>query len=144
MVGWLVFAALIGVIFLGEWSWRRRTRREVREWLLRELGTAPAKLDDKVPTFGVSSRGLQQARSNGCLAVTETELAYAQWVPRRILRVALSDITAVGTTHEHLHTPSKVPLLHVAWEEGGEEDSIALQVEQPSAWIALLPEPTES
>lgn len=90
-------------------------------------------------SLGVESAGPWQVRGNGNLALTEDELLFAQWMPKRLLRIPRRSIVAVSKTDSHLGKRIGRPLLEVTWtREDGEEDSIALWVRDLDRWLAAL------
>jgi hypothetical protein len=90
-------------------------------------------------SLGVESAGRWQVRGNGNLALTEDELLFAQWVPKRLLRIPRRSILEVSKTGSHLGKRIGRPLLRVSWTaEDGTEDAIALWVRDPDRWIAAL------
>lgn len=90
-------------------------------------------------SLGVESAGPWQVRGNGNLALTEGELLFAQWVPKRLLRIPRRSIIDVSKAKTHLGKWIGRPLLRVTWtREDGEQDSIALWVKDLDRWIAAL------
>ncbi|HST70398.1 MAG TPA: hypothetical protein VLI94_12165 [Solirubrobacterales bacterium] len=90
-------------------------------------------------SLGVESAGPWQVRGNGNLALTADELLFAQWVPKRLLRIPRSSIVEVSKAKTHLGKWIGRPLLKVAWtRDDGEQDSIALWVRDLDRWLAEL------
>jgi hypothetical protein len=90
-------------------------------------------------SLGVESAGPWQVRGNGNLALTEEELLFAQWVPKRLLRIPRRSIVEVSTTDSHLGKRIGRPLLRVSWtRDDGEQDAIALWVRDLDRWLAEL------
>jgi hypothetical protein len=90
-------------------------------------------------SLGVESAGPWQVRGNGNLALTEDELLFAQWVPKRLLRIERRSIVKVSRTESHLGKTISRPLLEVTWtRDDGEQDSIALWVRDLDRWLAAL------
>jgi hypothetical protein len=90
-------------------------------------------------SLGVESEGPWQVRGNGNLALTEEELLFAQWVPKRLLRIPRSSIVEVSKANSHLGKWIGRPLLKVTWtRDDGEGDSIALWARNLDRWLAEL------
>jgi hypothetical protein len=90
-------------------------------------------------SLGVESAGPWQVRGNGNLALTEDELLFAQWVPKRLLRIPRRSIVEVSKTDSHLGKRIGRPLLEVTWtRDDGEQDAIALWVRDLDRWLAAL------
>jgi hypothetical protein len=76
--------------------------------------------------FGQESRGVMQLRGNGTLALTDTELFFEQWIPRREFRIPLSAIQAIEMPASFLGKTNFRPLLKVVFkDEAGNTDSMA-------------------
>jgi hypothetical protein len=112
-----------------------------REAEARLVPLGPAVRQETATSLGVGSKGAGQVRGTGTLALTATELAFAQWKPAGLVRIPLAAITAVGTTRSHLGKSVGRDLLHVTWSEQGRDDSIALVVADLGPWLRDLPAP---
>jgi hypothetical protein len=116
---------------------RRRARRGEAE-LAQELGPGLRRVET-VNSLGLKSLGRAQVRGNGTLALSADELRFRQWVPRRDVRIPLTDVTDVGTERWWLGKSVGQRLRCVRWRTGdGGEDAIALQVRDLDAWLADL------
>lgn len=87
--------------------------------------------------------------STGTLVLGADELAFAQWRPRRVLRIPRTSITLVDTTREHLGKTMRTDVLRVTWREDGAEESVAFFIRDLDAWLHDLggrpsPPPTAS
>jgi hypothetical protein len=90
-------------------------------------------------SLGVESAGPWQVRGNGSLVLTEDELLFAQWVPKRLLRIPRHSIVEASKANSHLGKWIGRPLLKITWtRDDGEEDSIALWVKDLDRWLAEL------
>lgn len=89
-------------------------------------------------SYGQQSRGAAQARGNGALALTQSEIFFLLYVPERELRIPLANITAVTHPRGHLGKTGGVKLLHLAFTTPEGEDAIAWRVPDPEAWAAKL------
>lgn len=66
--------------------------------------------------FGQESKGLAQIRGNGVLLLTENELYFEMWVPKRELNIPLAHILKVETAKSHLKKTKLTPLLKVIFK----------------------------
>ena len=95
--------------------------------------------DVLVLSFGLESRGVTQARGNGALVLTPTELRWLQLKPRsNDLTIPLGTITAVGTKGSHLGKTYGKALLHVSFTRDGTPDSMAWYTTDGPGWVAAL------
>lgn len=76
--------------------------------------------------------------STGTLVLTAGEVAFAQWRPMRLLRVARRDLVRVDTTREHLGKVMRSDVLRLTWREGDEEQQVAFFVRDLDPWLADL------
>jgi hypothetical protein len=92
--------------------------------------------------FGLYSRGGMQWRGNGALVLTETELAFFQMIPERVLVIPIARITALDVVSKHMgkSTPSS-HLLRVTFsaKQGG-EDAVAYWLPKPAELKGRLEE----
>lgn len=96
-------------------------------------------IDERANGFGVESAGALQVRGNGCLALTDDELVFVMWLPKRVLRIPRERITAVERTRWHLGKTMGRDLLRVRFtNERGEPDSAAWLVRDLPLWEATL------
>jgi hypothetical protein len=85
--------------------------------------------------FGVQSDGYGQIRGNGVLALTDEELYFLMWIPRREIRIPLDDITDIATPKSHLGKTKMQPLLKVSFvNRDGDDDSVAWLVPELEDW----------
>ncbi|MHA1111328.1 MAG: hypothetical protein ACTSRE_09515 [Promethearchaeota archaeon] len=88
--------------------------------------------------FGQESKGLGQVRGNGSLILTDSELYYEMWAPKRVLRIPRNSILRVENPSPkwHLKKSKSRPLLKIHFRnEKGEEDSAAWIVPHLEQWI---------
>jgi len=118
----------------------RRMQRRVAAELRARLGEASIlAIEERANGFGVESGGPFQVRGNGCLALTDDELVFLMWLPRRELRILRSAITGVERTRWHLGKTMGRELLRVRFQnEAGQSDSAAFLVGDLPMWEALL------
>lgn len=126
-----VFLPLLALVpLVGAWLRRIRASAEAEA---REAGPTRL-LDPGALGVGVTSRGPTQLRGTGCLAATDRELVFVQWVPRRTLRIPRASIVGVTRVDSHLGKRMGTPFLHVTWGEPGATDSAAWRVADLVAW----------
>jgi len=89
--------------------------------------------------FGQESLGVRQVRGNGVLILTNDELIFEYWIPKRILRISVSKIHGLEQTKWHLKKTKGVNLLKVRFtNEDGNEDSGAWWVTDIEDWSKFL------
>ena len=135
VLGILVFVALAFAVVLIPVRRRARTQRAAIE---RSLGDS-AKRIANAQGLGLESRGKGQVRGNGWLVLTDDELRFTQWAPRRETRVPLAAVTAVETPRWWLGKSVGSKLLCVRWRtpEGG-EDAMAWNVRDLDGWLEQI------
>ena len=85
------------------------------------------------------SGGSAPLTGTGTLVLTSTEVAFAQWRPSRLLRIARTDITAVDTTREHLGKTLRSDVLRITWRtDGADAETVAFFVRDLGPWLADL------
>ncbi len=95
--------------------------------------------DVLVLSFGIESRGVTQARGNGALVLTPTDLRWLQLKPRSSdVTIPLESITAVGTKRSHLGKSYGKPLLHVSFTHDDAPDSMAWFTTDVPSWVETL------
>jgi hypothetical protein len=76
--------------------------------------------------YGQESAGVMQTRGNGTLVLTDSELYFEKWLPRREYRIPLTAIQAIETPTSFLGKTNFRPLLKVVFQdEAGKTDSMA-------------------
>ncbi len=101
------------------------------------------RVDTATVTLGLTSRGAGQARGNGALVLTPTELLWLQLVPERnSVRIPLSSITEVRTARSHLGKSYGRALLYVAFAVDGEPDAMAWYSPDVDGWVDAIGEAT--
>lgn len=76
--------------------------------------------------------------STGTLALTASEVAFAQWRPLRVLRIPRRDLVRVDTTREHLGKAMRSDVLRLGWLEDGEEQQVAFFIRDLDPWLGDL------
>jgi hypothetical protein len=97
------------------------------------------KIDRAASFFGQQSRGVMQLRGNGILILTDTELIFELWVPKRMVHIPVETIRSVENPRSFLGKSRFTPLLKVVFvDEHGVEDAIAWQVRDRNDWMRKL------
>lgn len=97
-----------------------------RERSVRERFPQARLLLPNVHFFGQQSLGVTQARGNGTLALTDSELYFERWVPRKEYRIPLSAISSIETPTSFLGKTRFRPLLQVNFtNDNGQPDAMA-------------------
>jgi len=126
---WFVF------LFFMKWFLGRR----VKGILERFKGRGVLKSSPGANFFGQESLGKKQVRGNGVLILTEEELYFEMWMPKREFHIPVSSIVDVETTESHLKKTKLQPLLKVIFRDRKNElDSSAWLVRDPSGWEKTL------
>ncbi len=91
--------------------------------------------------FGQESKGRGQIRGNGLLILTEDELFFAMYLPKREFHIPIRSISNIETTNKHLGKTKLRALLKVNFSnEIGNADSCAWLVGDLDKWIQVLSE----
>lgn len=78
-------------------------------------------------------------RGNGVLVLTEDELFFQMWVPKRDLKIPVSAVTGISTPKSFQSRTVFRPLLQVDYKnESGAPDSIAWAVSDLAQWKTAL------
>ncbi len=104
-------------------------------------GVPMVKFAQNVNFFGQESKGLGQVRGNGSLILTDTELYFEMWTPKRSLRIHRHMIKKVENPPPkwHLKKTKNRLLLKVHFtNDQGQDDSAAWIVPELDQWIQLL------
>ncbi len=95
--------------------------------------------DDTVNFFGLESLGIWKTRGNGVLMLTEEELLFGMWKPKKELIIPVKSITKITNPKSHMHKSVFKPLLKVIFtNEKGNHDSAAWLVHDLNRWNEIL------
>jgi hypothetical protein len=94
--------------------------------------------DLKANSFGLESAGVMQLRGNGGLVLTQKQLHFFMFVPKREICIPLSAISEFTFTKSHLGKATIYDLLKVRFSSEGESDSVAWYVTDPAAWKSKI------
>lgn len=130
------FVGILAVVRYGLGRMRVAGRQRMEHDLLR--GKPPQQMDDMANFLGLQSVGAVQARGNGCLALGDDALLFAQWVPQRTVVVPLQDVIEVDEADSHLGKSIFKKLLRVRWKVDGREETAAWFVRDLPGWVTAL------
>ena len=119
--------SLVLIITLPLWVLRKKIRRVVA---LKFPDGPPAMLSHSAGLFGLLSKGDEQIRGSGVLALADDELWFLLAYPATEFIVPLKAIRSVSITKTHLDKTSRKDLLLVEFDN----DEISLVVEDPQQW----------
>jgi len=89
--------------------------------------------------FGQESKGLGQVRGNGVLLLTDKELYFGMWTPKKELRIPLVAVKSVETPKSFLGKSVLRKLLKVVFENDlGDIDAAAWYVKDLNTWNRQL------
>jgi len=123
------FAAARGVTALMRW----RLDEVIRERMARHTIVRQAM---GANFFGLSSRGMAQARGNGGLVLATDEIFFVLFAPRREFTIPLRDVVAVSSPRSHLGKKVGMRLLKVEFNTPDGMDSAAWAVSDVDAWMS--------
>jgi len=110
--------------------------KEIHEKLEKEKSLI---FDDMVNFFGLESLGIWKVRGKGVLMLTEEELLFGMWKPKKELIISVKSITKITNPKSHLHKSVFRPLLKVMFKnEKGNNDSAAWFVQDLNKWNEIL------
>lgn len=89
--------------------------------------------------FGLQSRGMKQIRGNGILILTEKELFFELYIPKKELTIPIYQLKAVETTSSFLGKTKFKKLLKIIFHRPtGEKDAAAWLVKNLDEWKITL------
>ena len=92
--------------------------------------------DSFVNYFGRESQGMKQIRGNGILILTEKELYFELYLPKKIITIPINQISKIETPRSHLGKSKLKKLLKIIYtNQNQEKDSVAWLVKQLPSWI---------
>lgn len=96
-------------------------------------------VDDMSNFFGLESLGLWKFRGNGVLLLTEEELFFGLWKPKKDILIPMKSIIEDTNPKSHMHRSVFRPLLKITFRnENGESDSAAWYVRKLDEWNEIL------
>ncbi|MFX1568768.1 MAG: hypothetical protein ACFFCV_10435 [Promethearchaeota archaeon] len=95
--------------------------------------------DDIANFFGLESAGVWKIRGNGVLLLTEEDLFFGMWKPKKDLLIPIKYIIDITNPKSHLHKSILRPLLKITFrDDNGEIDSAAWYVRNLDVWNEVL------
>lgn len=95
--------------------------------------------DDISNFFGQESLGAWKIRGNGVLILTEEELFFGMWKPKKGLSISVKSILEITNPKSHLRKSTFKKLLKINFKnENGESDSVAWFVRNLNKWNEIL------
>jgi hypothetical protein len=89
--------------------------------------------------FGLESQGIKQIRGNGILILTEKELYFELYLPKKTITIPTNQILRIETPRSHLGKSKFKKLLKIIFtNQNQEKDSIAWIVKQLPKWIETI------
>ena len=122
-------------------------RKKFKKWAEESLSQYSEKEIIEVTSnsnfFGQKSKGIKQIRGNGVLILTEEEIYFKLYLPKKEFRIPITSISDIQIAHSHLGKKISHPLLKVLFiNDSGSADSIAWYVPNLEKWqksmLALL------
>ncbi len=96
-------------------------------------------IDDISNFFGLESLGVWKVRGNGVLSLTEEDLFFGMWKPKKQLLIPTKSIIEISNPKSHMHRSVLRPLLKITFtNENGELDSAAWYVKKLDDWNHIL------
>ncbi len=141
MAPWITIALSVAaavVLLLLLLRWARRGMAAARTHLTEVAAGRTARRQCAAQSFGIRSKGADQLRGAGYLALFDDELVFVQAIAHNHVRAKLSDIVSVTTPRWFLGKTQGAKLLAVEWRAGDATDQVALRVPDLDAWVKDL------
>jgi hypothetical protein len=126
----LAVSAVIAVVIVRN----SRSRAQAR---LEEV-PGPVRRSMAATCLGLTSIGAGQTRGTGTLAITDAEVAFAQWRPDRLIRIPRPAIAEVDTTREYLSKSMNADMLRIRWTTAEGDETVAFFVRDLDPWLTDL------
>jgi hypothetical protein len=95
--------------------------------------------DDSSNFFGQESLGVGKIHGNGVLLLTEEELFFGMWKPKKEILIPVKSITKIKNPKSHMYRSALKPLLKIIFtNEKGVNDSVAWYVRDLEKWNKVL------
>ena len=125
LIGILIFVFMIVILSVARKLQAKRTTEALKKF----AGKKVLGVKSNANFFGQESLGYAQLRGNGVLVITEDELYFEMWYPKKEFHIPLSSILSIETPKSYLGRTRFHPLLKVIFQnERGEKDSMACLV----------------
>jgi hypothetical protein len=97
--------------------------------------------DDMANFFGQESQGVRKVRGNGVLILTEEQLFFGMWKPKKEMIIPIKSILEISNPKSHMHRSAFKLLLKISFKnESGNLDSAAWYVKHFNKWNEHLNE----
>ncbi|MFC1646433.1 hypothetical protein ACFL2Y_04575 [Candidatus Omnitrophota bacterium] len=135
MMNWIIIIALLIMASYALSMLKNIQAKRAEEVLDKYKDKKILRVSSNANYFGQESKGVTQIRGNGVLLLTQEELCFEMWAPKRELRIPVSSISGVESTQSHLSKSILTPLLKVVFKnESGQTDSAAWLVNNLDNW----------
>ena len=124
VIGIIIFALSSLIFFVYKFNLiKRKTLLEVQN----RFGDSIKLIDSGANFFGQESSGLKQIRGNGMLVLTDQELVFLMYMPRKEVVIPLSKIKEISNPKSFLGKTKFQPLLKVDFTQNDSinQDSMA-------------------
>lgn len=133
----LVFI-ILGAVFALTFRWLRRLSRQRQQAMMARYPNARQVISG-ANFLGEESKGISQVTGNGTLVITESDIVFERWVPRKDYVIPLNRIVAIELPTSFLGETGFRALLKVVYRtDTGEQDAIAWAVEDADGLKSLL------
>jgi hypothetical protein len=114
-------------------------KKRIHEILEKNNNKSTLIFDEMANFFGQESLGVLKVRGNGVLILTEGELFFEMWKPKKELLIPIISIIEITNPKSHMHRSVFRPLLKVIFKnENNEIDSAAWYVRNLNHWNEIL------
>ncbi len=122
----LIVLVIVVITLVIAFIWLRNVARQ-RTTILRQRFPAARAIISGANFFGQESRGIVQLRGNGTLVITDTDLYFEKWLPRKEYHIPLANIQAIEMPRVFLRKSLGLnPLLKVVYRNSsGQQDAMA-------------------
>jgi hypothetical protein len=98
-------------------------------------------VDDISNFFGLESTSVLKVRGNGVLLLTEEELFFGMWKPKKEILIPIKSIIEITNPRSYMHRTVFKPLLKLKFiNKDGDTDSAAWYVSRLEDWNKVLNE----
>jgi len=104
---------------------RKLFRKRIEEILAKFDKENIIVMEESSNFFGQESKGTKQVRGNGVLLLTERDLYFEMWFPKKILKIPVSTIISIDTPKTFLRKSKFRALLKVNFKFEGRTDAAA-------------------
>jgi hypothetical protein len=108
--------------------------------ILEKFSERPILINDEMANFfGQESLGVWKIRGNGVLILTDEELFFEMWKPKKEISIPIKSIIEIKNPKSHMHRSVFRTLLKIIFKnENDEFDSAAWYVHNLDQWNKIL------